>query len=316
MRRGQSTKIAAVFLVIAAGAYAADTLTFKEEAVVRGTTVRLGDLAEIGGDNAAALANIEVTAAPAPGSSKNLNASLVASRLRNAGLDPSSIEIKGASQIRATASSMEISKEMLAESLRQFIEREMPWDPTDAEIEVPLPLENVVTAEGEVTLAWRANPQYKYLGPGAFRGTIAVDGKVERTLVCKAIIEAYGEVAVAAREIPRARMISLQDLEMKKVPLSSVPAGALWEGERIVGMVAKKTFFAGQFMSMRDLESRLLIKRNQMVLVEMRAGAVHLATQAKATVDGRAGDVITCINPGSGESFEGTVRSDGVVVME
>lgn len=293
-----------------------DTLTLKEQAIVKGPKVLLGDVADIEGQNAAVLAGIEVTNTPLPGYAKALNANVVASRLRSAGVDPKTVEIKGASEVQATAAHMELSKEMLAESLRQYIQREMPWEAEDAEIEVPLPLEDVLMPDGEVTLTWRSNPQYRFLGPGSFRGTIAVDGKVERTLLCKANVEAFGDVVIAARDIPRGQIISTRDLETKKLALSTVPSGAIWEVTHLIGMVARKTIFPGQFIATRDVEARTLVKRNQIVSVEMRAGTVQVATRAKALMDGRAGDMITCVNLNSEESFEGLVRGDGVVTAE
>jgi flagella basal body P-ring formation protein FlgA len=311
-----ATLILAALAMACRSGVAADTLTLKSEAVVTGPKVLLGEVADITGDNAAALAGIEVAATPNPGYAKNLDASLVVSRLRSAGIDPRTVEINGAREVKAMASHMEISKEMLAESLRQYILREMPWDPADAEVEVPLPLDNVLTPDGEVTLTWRPNPQYRYLGPGAFRGTIAVDGKVQKTLLCKAIVEAYGEAVVAARDIPRGRIIGRQDLESKKLALSGLPTGATWEAEHLIGMVTRKTIFPGQFINTRDVEPRVVVKRNQLVTVEMRSSTVQVATRAKALMDGRAGDTITCANINSEEAFEGVVRGDGVVIVE
>lgn len=311
-----NTAVAAALMLIPVLAGAADTLVLKEEAYVKGPTVLLGEVAEIEGENAAALANIEVGAAASPGDTKQLNAALVEVRLRNAGIDPKGVEIKGARSVRATTSSLELSKEMIAESLRAYIAQSMPWPLEDTDIEVPLPLQDMVVPEGKVELTWRPSPEYRFLGAGAFRGSVVVDGHPERSLLCKASINAYGTVLTAAGDIPRGRIICAADLATRKESLLTAPAAALLDRESAVGMVARRTIFTGQIITSRDIEARTLIKRNQLVRVEMQSGDLHIQTRAKTLMDGRAGDVVVCVNLNSQEQFQGVVRADGVVMVK
>ena len=66
----------------------------------------------------------------------------------------------------------------------------------------------------------------------------------------------------------------------------------------------------------RKVQPRRLFKRNQIVIVEARAGALRVRNRARALDDGRAGDVVTCLNLDSKQEFQGVVRKDGVVVVQ
>lgn len=307
---------AALFLLaVAAPVFAENTLTLHEQAYVKGPNVYLGEVAEIDGEDADALSQIEITSAALPGSAKNLHAALVSSRLRSAGVDTDTVEIRGARQVRATTLSKTITGETIADSLRSFILLEMPWDPQDAEIDVSIPITEFVTNDGPVEFKWKNNPQYQYLGSGVFRGTVFVNGRQERTLICRANINAYGEVLVAARDIPRGRPVSPADVEVQKRSLDGLPSGVHTRAGDVVGLIARRTIFPGNTLSNRNVEQPLLIKRNRLVPVELNVNGIHIQGRAKALSDARAGDIVRCENLESGAEFQGVVRRDGVVVL-
>ncbi len=307
--------LALLCLLFAAGASAEDVLTLHEEAYVTGPTVCLGEVAEIEGANADYLAEIEIASAALPGSTKNLNTALVSSRLRSAGIDAGAVEIRGARQVRATTLSRTVSGDSVADSLRDFIRVEMPWNPEDTEVDVSVPVSEFITADGSVEFEWKSNPQYQYLGTGVFRGTVLVNGREERTLMCRASVNAYGEVLVAARDIARGRPISPADIEVQKRSLEGLPGGVFIAAEDVVGLIARRTIFPGTVLSNRNVEAPMLIKRNRLVPVELTVNGLHIQSRAKALSDARAGEIVRCENLQSGAEFQGVVRGDGVVVL-
>jgi flagella basal body P-ring formation protein FlgA len=286
----------------------------KDEVFVKGPKVYLSDLVEVREPELMErLATIEVSGAALPGASKQLTASLVEARLEHAGVDLGELDPDRPAQITTTTMSMELSPEALAASLREHIELEMPWDPELTEIDVPLPRQSLKTPEGEMIIAWRASPQYRYVGPTNFRGSVLIDGTLYRNVVLRASVETYQEIVVAATDIPRGRPVSASQLTMQTVALSLAPDGAVTDMTELEGLVARKTLLPGQPVTTRVVELRRLIKRNQMVPVELKSSAIKIQHQAKAMMDGREGDVIVCANPVTKEEFQGVVRADGVV---
>jgi flagella basal body P-ring formation protein FlgA len=313
MKRLSATLYIAALLTVTATTMAEETLVLKNEAFVRGPRVLLGEVADIEGTLAPELESIELGTAALPGDSKRLNASLVEARIRSAGVDMSTVSVSGATSIRATTLHLEVSETMLAASLREFIELSMPWPLSDAQIDVFGTSRGFRVPEGEVTMDWQASPQYNYLGAGAFRGTVYVDGEPQKYISLKANVEAYGDVVVAARDIARGAPVAGNALTLEKRALSRIDRGAYTSVDQLEGFVARTNIFPGQEITNRKVEPRQLIKRNQMVSVEMRAGGLRVQTQARALSPAAAGDTIVCENTQSKAQFQGIVGPDGVV---
>lgn len=307
--------IAIIVILLATTQAYADRLVLKEETFVKGPTVYLRDVAEIEGALAQSLGDIEIVSAATPGDYRRVNAALVASRIRSAGMEADAIEIAGPDIVRATTLHRDLSKAEMAESLRRHIEREMPWHPDDTEVMVPLPVQDIVTRDGLLEIAWKASPQYGYVGGGAFRGEIYVDGQLERSLTMRANVETYVDVVVARRDISRGQPVSGADIELRKESMSKLASGVLTQLDEASGMIAQRTIFAGQTISARSVQPRIAVKRNQLVTVEFTAGGLHVQDQVKVMHDARVGDLVLCQNPKSKEEIQGVVRSDGVIVI-
>lgn len=315
-----SSKVAWLLIVAgtclaAAPSACGETLTLLDEAYVRGPNVLLGDIAEIEGELAPVLESIDLGPAALPGDSKRLNAALVESRIRNSGVAVGELEVRGPSQVRAHTLYLEITSDMISNSLRAFIHSEMPWEPENAQVDVMPASQNFRVPDGEVAFEWEPNPEYRYLGVGIFRGAVLVDNEVQKRLSLKATIEAYADVVVAATDIPRGQILSPSQFELVKRPLSKLDSGTFSDPSALTGYIARTSIFTGQELTKRKIQPRQLIKRNQVVSVEMLAGGLRVQTQARALTPGAAGDLVLCANLSSKEEFQGVVREDGVVVV-
>jgi flagella basal body P-ring formation protein FlgA len=305
----------AVFAFLCISAYA-DKITLREEAFVKGPKVTLGDIAEIEGVNAPALASVELAPAAQPGAAKYVDAALAVSRARLSGVEtPIEICPTGAKRTKATTLHLEVTREMVAEELRSFIQTAMPWNPSETEIEVEPPTQSFVVPDGDLSFAWRPNPQYKYLGDGSFRCEVTVDGKVRKTLLCKARIESFSDVLVARNEISRGKLIVPGDLTVEKRAMSGMRGEICQDLSEAVGMIAKNAFLPGEVLPVSGVEKPIIIKRGQKVVTELQDGALFVRGDAVANQDAAQGETIPCINPSSKEIFMGTVRADGVIVV-
>jgi flagella basal body P-ring formation protein FlgA len=294
----------------------AGSIILHEEAFVRGPQIKLGDIAELEGDDMAALADVEVMPAPLPGVSKQINASLITARLRTAGVDLADLEVKGATAVRTTTMALDITRDMIEMSLREYITSVMPWEVENAQIEVTPPTMDYVVPDGILEVAWEASPTYNFLGSGAFRGTVLVDGTPQKQLTCRASVEAFGDIVIAAHDIPRGRLVSAADLIVEKRALSSLKSGHFRDPAEVVGNVTRSTVFPGTVITRRHVTPPTVVKRNQIVQVELASGGLYIQTQARAMQDGAAGDTIPLSNVDTKEMYYGTIRKDGVVILE
>ena len=304
---------AAVSLAICAPRASSDTLTLKEEVFVKGPVIHVSEIADIDGMQAVRLGEIQIGVAPMPGDTRGYDAALVSARLRKEGVDLDKIEMRGAKQVQATTLHTEISQQFLADSLRDFILAAMPWDEEETQIDLSAPANNLVLPDGDVEVEWKAPPNYRYVGTGAFRGDVKVDGHSEKTILCRANIVAYAEVVVASRDIPRGRPIGPYDVEFRSEPIDPAKQGLMLAPDEVIGLVARKTIFPGQPLTSRNTQLPIVIRRNQLVSVEIKAGALLARSQAVALMDASVGDFVRCKNIQSKQEIQGVVRRDGVV---
>ncbi len=293
----------------------ADIVTLRTTAYVKGPSVLLGDIADIEGEHAATLSVVAVTPAAMPGMSKRFTASLVESRLDSAGFNEG-IELRGPNRVVATTRHLEVSDEMIAEDLRQYIQLEMPWSPQDTIVDIVAPAQGLVVSDGDVTLQWRSNPEYNYLGNGTFRGELLVDGQIEKSFYAKARIETYDFVLVAARSLSRGDRLSSGNVRLEKRALSTLTSGAYFSPDDVRGYVAKASIFQGQVITDRKVTAPVLVKRNQSIVVETTIGSLTIQSRAKAMNSGAAGETVVCQSLSSKEEFTGVLQSDGVLVVE
>lgn len=318
MRLTRSRGVAVLLAAMIGAAFwaRADTITLKEEVYVKGPKVLLGDVALVEGLDAEYLRTIEIAPAAAPGSARRLNAALVRTRLIEGGFDESEVELRGPRNVVATTLHLKITRGMIAEGLREFIRREMPWDPDATIVEVLPPPSDYIVSDGEVDFRWLPNPQYRYLGVGSFRGEILVDGRAEKTFYTKASISTYESVVVAAVAIRRGDPLSSANLRLENRELSALKGASFFSLEDVKGYVAKSTIMRGQVVTPRKVAPPVLIKRNQIIAVETTVGALTIRGRARALTQAAAGDLVNAMNLRSKEEFVGMLRGDGVLIVD
>ena len=297
-------------------AAAIDTITLKQEAYVKGPQVTLGEVADITGDHTEQLGGIDVGPAASPGDSRRVEKPLIEARLKTAGIAAETFDLCGAPAVVARTLHLEVTRDVVEQNIRAFVEHQMPWKPEDALIEVSLPIKGMVVPEGEVGFEWKVDPEFRFLGTGGIRGAVTVDGEVKRSFLCKVSIEAYDEVVVASVPIQRGSVLAVSNVTLERRAMSGLKDAVFHDPSELAGFVARRAIGPGEIIAGRSVAPRIIIKRNQLVTVETRAGGLQIETQARAGSDGAVGDVVICVNPNSNQPFQGVVRGDGVVVVE
>lgn len=307
--------IAGALLLILPLAATGQTITFHESAYVRGPEVMLGEIADIDGDESGAWAGMTVAAAATPQDSKRLRTDLLLARLRSDGVDTGAIEVRGPAVIEATTLHQELGAKTVADHLRAYIEANMPWDAADALIDVEDADDVIILPEGRVEVQWLPASAYNWVGQGTFRGTVLVDGRQEQVLLRQVTLDAYVPVVVATAEIQRGQWLGPLDVRTEKRLLSGMAEKSIPVPDDITQFTARRAIHTGEIITESALAPRILVKRRQLVAVAARAGGLDIQTQARAESDAAAGDIITCTNIGSKETFQGIVLNNGTVYV-
>ncbi len=302
-----------IFFLFSSGIYS-QMIEVKKEAEVSGDKVMLEDVLD--GMDDETMSKIPLLPAPKPGYVRVVPNKLVVSRLKQAGVNTEQLNLDENGETVIKRATTVIPKNVLVESLRHYIQQEMPWEIEHTRIEVYPPAEDLVLPEGDVEITWKSNGSYRYLGPGVFRGIVRVEGKTQKTIICRVLVETEGIVVVAVRDIPRGKVISEKDVSVRQTALSRNTGSPVWDSYSVIGMCAKKFIPSGASIRLEDLEAPIVVKRNQVVPVEYSQGNISISAKVKVLTDGRIGERVRCIYLNSDQMFEATVQPDGTVKVE
>lgn len=123
-----------------------------------------------------------------------------------------------------------------------------------------------------------------------------------RWLFLCALIAAPANALTAARTIPAGTVLGPQDV--------------IVEGEEpnpAIGMQTRMTLYEGRKINTAQLQSPILVHRNDLVTVWYRKGGIEIATEARALEPGALGERIRLMNLQSRNTISGYVDRDGSI---
>jgi len=89
----------------------------------------------------------------------------------------------------------------------------------------------------------------------------------------------------------------------------------LLELDRVVGQSARRPLRAGEVLRDNDLRAPLLVNRNGLVTIVLRAGGMSLSAQGRALDDGARGDTVRVLNVQSKRTIEAQVIGPDAVAV-
>jgi flagella basal body P-ring formation protein FlgA len=121
------------------------------------------------------------------------------------------------------------------------------------------------------------------------------------------------QALVAARDIERRQVLTLDQLQWRALDLARQPRGVIADPQAIIGMSARRRLRAGQPLSANLLEPALLVRRGERVSIIARNGPIQARSKGEALAAGRLGEVIEVRNSSSGKVVRVEVVEVGVV---
>ena len=123
------------------------------------------------------------------------------------------------------------------------------------------------------------------------------------------IIGGTSTVVFAKHNIPKGKIISADDLELKLAANRSAH-GAYTDLEKIIGHKAKKNITRDAVLKSRHLIVANDIDKNDDVLIVVGAGGLTISTYGQAMEDGQVGEMIIVKNLSSNKEFKAIVLSE------
>ncbi len=321
--RARAAAIGLAAALLACAPALALTVELKAEAVVPGSQVRLGEVAQISGDPSEK-SQVETAAAailgqaPRPGQVRVFTRAQVTARLRLAGLDPEKVGFGGSESVAVRRPGRLLSREEAEGLYRGEIARLLGVE----EDRVTLTLVNwtePVVPEGELRLGVLGD--VAQVARAAATGTLTgpvdlrVNGEPQATLRPRAVVTVRVPAVVAREGLVRGSVIKPGQVGVVEVELSRLPDGALRLLEQAEGKQAVRSVPAGTPLCRRDVTAPVVVRRGDRVTLIVEAGGLVLTTPGVALEDGGVGEVIEVQNVQSNRTVEGVVRGAGEVLV-
>jgi flagella basal body P-ring formation protein FlgA len=290
-------------------------VSLRPESTLRGTGIRLGDVADIKGPDPALVTRlraVEIGRTPLPGLSRTLDLPYIKARLRMAHLDPEALTWDVPPVVSVVAASQRLTGSELVAAAREQVEALRASDGGPASIQPTVIPPDLTLPDGSLELKARVRPGVELTGTVPVTVEAWVDGTQVRALSVALRVVPLVEVLVAARLIPRGAMLDPEDLRVERRGLVAgveplrEPAAAL--GQRAIRRIAP-----GEVILPAALELPPLVRRGDIVTLTVQGPGLMAVTKGEAREDGKAGQIIRVRNRSSGREVYGQVEGERAV---
>ena len=302
----QRAAAAAVFLFtlwITAGAGAADPQPIKVDIRAQSSVdqemIVLGDIARIEGADEPLLGRLRtlpIGRSPLPGGSRIISRADVLVRLKQAGIDSARIRLAAPETARVIRGSVTIEGGQIREIVADFIRRNLAdrkGSVTIKEIRVP---DKVVLPSGRLRYEVASGPGGDFLGKIAVGVTFRVDESYERKIWATATIEALVDAVVTVRALGRYRPITADDITVRKIDLSDLPANFITDPEEVIGKRTRRALHSDKVLSTDAVELPPLVNRGDMVTMVAQFDGLKITALGQVKRKGRLGERIPVVN--------------------
>jgi flagella basal body P-ring formation protein FlgA len=270
------------------------TIALPDKAHVRGNEIKLGEIATIQGADAAdaeRLAQLQLGGAPAPGYMRVFRKADIETRVRSV-LPRAEIVFTGAETCRVEPELQTVRGDELRaaadEALRALLTAR------DASFVAQGQLADLQVPRPAAKLELRASPDVHALRSGTVSIPIQVwiDGQIYQTAFAGYSIDLFETRPVLARDVRRGDVLGADAVVLQRVRIVDVLDERVLGPTMVVGASALRDLARGAAVTDHDVQRAQLVKRGELVTIEIRKGAICARSSAVAEQDGAIGDVI------------------------
>jgi flagella basal body P-ring formation protein FlgA len=310
---GRLVLVAALAVAVPA---AAERIAVAPESLVRGASVRLGDVAVLEGERVRGLAGLVLADAPTPGESRSIAGTRVLDTLRRelGGLDGVRYTIPSLVRVRRAA--QEIPGDALRELVERFLVERLATgehEPRLRGFEVagpvriaPGPFDARVTAPAGAPLVGRTRLAIEFAQDGepAARAWVTADVGLE------------GPVVVTRRALGRGEPVLPEDLAVERREVSDRATGLVTDPAEAAGRVARVPVAALTPLRREHLAAPAAVRRGDAVLLVAERGGVRLTVPGEVRDEAALGEAVRVTNRVSRKEVIGRVRDARTVAVD
>jgi len=291
----------------------------KEQAVVGGLYIRLGEIADLYGSDEALTKeakNFVIAKAPFPGVTMALKELDIRACLKRNNLSEKDYLVKGSEVVKVRTKGRYVKGAEIVEKAKEFLLPKIPWDLKDVEIEARNKPADFWVKEGELTFKASTLANNYTRGNAVIIVQVYLDGEKIKELPVNLSIRMFDKVLIAQRSIGREEFLSLENITIERREISQVTGTPIKDIKETINMVAKNRIRAQSVVTKEMLQKPILIERGGIVNIIFSSGNLHVSAKGIAQKKGRLGDVIVVKNLDSQKELLGEVLSSGIVRID
>lgn len=297
------------------------TLRFREQPTSEGNLVRLGDIAEINGDEELAkqFAQIPLIPSPPAGVDYRWRKDDVLQHLRLRGIDIDQLRWVGSTEtiLKAPSEMVDIpannskmapafadarttrqAKQNLTDAINRYISLQTPGT-TPLKVEFELPLAYVNTLFQRKNIKAIGGGSSPWLGKQQF--TIRLQDKDKIVDVAlDAEISPPDSYVVSVSALRRGQILQASDLTTEVIPQTVTGSSSdatedpqyILDPQQIIGKQLRRAIGKGLPIRAVDVGAPIVVTRNQLIQIQVISGGITVETMGRAMTDGAIGELI------------------------
>lgn len=276
-----------------------NTVRVFERSKVKYDEIRLGEIAEIKGEDPALLKklrDIVIGKALLPGKSRRIDEDCIKIRLKQNGIDLSQIRLQVPMKVEVSRSFIEISKEKIEKIVLDSVYGLIPWEKDQVRIKKICVSNSALLPEGNITYKVVAPRNTDFLGNVPLSVLFKVNRRLEKKIWATVNIEVLTEMVVTTRPLRRYQMITEDDIHMKKMDLSKVKSDAVTTYEEVLGKRTKRAINIDEVLRTDHIELPPLVKRGDVVSIIAESDGLMITALGEVRKKGCRGERITVLN--------------------
>jgi flagella basal body P-ring formation protein FlgA len=306
-----------VFLTLSTLAHGAMKAVVNVNAatIVEADQIKLGDIARVSGDAAAAdrLKNLSLGYAPAIGTEREIQKSYLQMAIAATGLAEDGYLLEMPSRAVVRRAGQTIGRDAVRDSVTQAVLQRFNDPTVSIEIASIDFRETAAVPLGAVEMKASVGAVRNFFAPFIVGVEVRVGGRLIKTFPVTVKVNASAEVLVAANDLDPNKKLSEADAKLQRIAIDQPITNYLRRPETLASSQLTRPLAAGQPLTRDVVTAAYLIKTGDTVRIEGRSGRMLIVAIGEARANGRLGDRILVKNKESGATLQATVMAEGVV---
>ena len=209
-----------------------------------------------------------------------------------------------------------LTGKVIQESARNYLLKEMDWNPSDVEVSVDYTGKDISLPEGELNLEYQLAGKKRPIGRIPLSLILRVDGEMKRKVWLNASVNVFFDVVQTTRPVPRNRVLKPGDVEIVRVMSSRPLRNIIYDPSEVIGQKTVRDIDHGQNISPYMVKRVPLVKRGDRVMIIAEGGRLRITAPGVVKEPGFKDTIVQVENQQTKKIIHGTVIDAKTIKVE